>query len=111
MRVLLKADCRISPPGSGARSSTRVPAPCEAAERRWILFQGDELPEAEAAALRRHLRRCGRCWRIDRLFGGLLAAIRTEPIPEPDDTFWERMRVDIMARVRAEALLPRTRPT
>ena len=115
MRVLLEAprkvDYRTSPPDSGARSSKRLAAPCEAVERRWILLRDDELPPAEAAALRRHLRRCSRCRRISRLFDGLLAAIRNEPIPEPDDAFWDRMRRQIMARIRAEAPPPTAGPT
>jgi len=97
-------DYRMSPCDSVGRSSKKLPPACEAAERQWIFLRDGELPEAEAAALRRHLRRCGRCRRVCRLVDGLLAAIRKEPIPEPDDAFWEQMRENIMARIRATPL-------
>jgi anti-sigma factor RsiW len=90
----------------GGRSSKKPPAACEAAERRWILLRDGELPAAEAASLRRHLRRCARCRRINRLVDGLFAAIRNNPIPEPDDAFWDRMLEQIMAKARAKALPP-----
>jgi hypothetical protein len=104
-------DYRMSPCDSVGRLSKKLPPACEAAERRWIFLRDGELPEAEAAALRRHLRRCGRCRRVCRLVDGLLAAIRNDPIPEPEDGFWERMRGQIMARIRAEAPPAPARPT
>jgi hypothetical protein len=107
MKALLKAprrmDSPMSPTASRVRSSKRLPPACEAAERRWILLRDDELPEAEVAALRRHLGNCTRCRRSIRLVDGLLATIRDEPMPEPDDAFWDRMRERIMARIRAGA--------
>jgi hypothetical protein len=69
------------------------------------------LPAAEAAVLRAHLRGCARCRRVNRLFDGLLAAIRNDPIPEPEDGFWERMREQIMAQIRAKAPSAPARPT
>jgi hypothetical protein len=38
---------------------------------------------------------------VHRLVHGILAAVRDLPIPEPDDPFWDRMRAQIMAKVRA----------
>ena len=93
------------------RRGALLPAACEAAERAVILRQDNGVDPGEALVLGRHLRRCSRCRRISRLFDGLLAAIRNEPIPEPDDAFWERMRRQIMARIRAEALPPTAGPT
>jgi predicted anti-sigma-YlaC factor YlaD len=92
-------DCR-------PQCSKRLPSACEAANGRWILLRDGEVPEAEAPILRRHLQECARCRGLYRLLDGLLAAIQNEPIPEPDDAFWERMREQIMVRVRAIALPP-----
>jgi len=106
-----QAGSRSNPRDFCGRSPKKCQPACEDPEQGWILLRGGELLEVEAAALRRHLRRCGRCRRSYRLLEGLLAAIRNEPIPEPDDAFWERMREQIMARIRANTLPPRAGAT
>jgi len=83
------------------RVSGGLPHSCDIAEWRLILLRDNELPKAEAAALRRHLRRCVRCRESHRFLDALLAAVREVRIPDPDDPFWDRMREQIMAKVRA----------
>ena len=89
------------------RPARRLGHACAAAGRRWILLRDGDLQRSEAAALRRHLRECARCRRISRLVDGLLTAIRNDPIPEPDDEFWNRMREQITARITAVSPPPR----
>jgi anti-sigma factor RsiW len=79
---------------------------CEIAGWRLILPRENELPKAEAAALRRHLRGCARCRESHRLLDALFAVLRDQPIPEPDDPCWEKMAERIMARIRAIPACP-----
>jgi len=71
-----------------------------------ILLRENELPNVEAAALRRHLRGCVRCRQSHRLLDALFAVLRDQPIPEPDDPFWEQMAEEIMVRIRASPACP-----
>ena len=88
------------------RVSAGLPRSCDIAEWRLILLRENELPEAEAAALGRHLRGCVRCRESHRFLDALLATVRDEPVPEPDDPFWEPMAEEIMVRIRASPACP-----
>lgn len=83
------------------RVSVGLPLACEIAEWRLILLRDNVLPKAEAAALRRHLRGCVRCRESRRFLDALFSVLRDQPIPEPNDPYWEEMAERIMAQIRA----------
>ena len=85
------------------RVSKAVSRSCDIAEWRLILLRDNELPEAEAAALRRHFRDCARCREVRRLLDALCAALRVQEVPKPDDPYWEELAEKIMARIRASS--------
>ena len=85
-------------PRGGGRERSRS-RHCRTIQRRLVFLE--ELPEAEAAALQAHVWACRDCGRTERLFRGLLAAIRDMPVPGPEDAYWDRMAEAIMARIRA----------
>jgi hypothetical protein len=64
----------------------------------------EELPGADAAVLQTHLDACGDCGRIEHLFRGFLASLRTMPTPVPDDPYWARLAETVMTRIRSAAL-------
>ena len=86
----------------GAKQESRRSRECREAQQRLVFIE--ELSGEQAAAVRAHLGLCPDCGRIERLFRGLLAAIRDMPVPGPEDAYWDRMAEAIMARIRAAPL-------
>jgi len=86
---------------SRRRVSKAVSPSCDLAEWRLILLRDNELPKTQATALRRHLRGCVRRRESHRFLDALFSVLRDQPIPEPDDPYWEEMAERIMARIRA----------
>jgi hypothetical protein len=84
----------------GAKQESRRSRECREAQQRLVFIE--ELSGEEAAAVRAHLGLCPDCGHIERLFRGLLAAIRDMPAAE--DAYWDRMAGAIMARIRAAPL-------
>jgi hypothetical protein len=91
----------MHPAGSdrhAAKSTVRIPETCAACLRKLWEYLDEELPDIEAAELRKHVARCLRCdaqaafaqWLLDNL-----ASIR----PEPDDLSALRDRIAVLLAI------------
>lgn len=76
---------------------------CERAEERILLEAEGELPPAEAASLKEHLRGCARCREFAAEAAALRASLEAASPPDPGDAFFAAARERIWREDRAQA--------